>query len=166
MCERRNAFIICKSIRATYSRVARLGESSKQTRRGERRDMAAEIAPPVSSLNNYEGVERRLKPRVEGPFFARLRGVDAGGAAFQENVFIINMSPTGIYLRTLRQVEPGANVFLVFRLPASLTESDSGALIAVRGIVLRTDAESDGSFGSALTITSHRFLTSASGFPA
>ena len=101
-------------------------------------------------------VERRRALRVDLPFLATVRGIDATGERFTLNTQLDNLSACGLYLRLQRPVEPGAHLFLVVRLSTVLV--NAGPRVALRGTVLRTEAYDDGRCGVAVAFDRHRFL--------
>lgn len=101
------------------------------------------------------GVERRGKPRINEPFPAEVRGVDASGELFQAETVLDNLSASGLYLRLARRVERDTEVSIVTRLSSVPTE---GALVAMRGVVVRTEPQVDGSYGMAVVLEQHLFL--------
>lgn len=68
-----------------------------------------------------------------------------------------NFSAKGLYLCLAHAVEPGQRLFGVVRFSAE--ESDqSGPHVALRGVVLRTELQTDSKYGLAVLIKHHRFL--------
>ncbi|MDP9315225.1 MAG: PilZ domain-containing protein [Chloroflexota bacterium] len=100
-------------------------------------------------------VERRHALRVDLPFPATVRGIDATGERFTVNTQLDNLSACGLYLRLQRPVEPGAHLLLVVRLS---TTPYTGPHVALRGTVLRTQGYADGRCGVAVAFDRHRFL--------
>ncbi len=100
-------------------------------------------------------VERRHGLRVDLPFPATVRGIDATGERFTVNTQLDNLSACGLYFRLERTVEPGAHLLLVVRLA---TAPNAGLRVALRGTVLRTEAHDDGRCGVAVAFDRHRFL--------
>ena len=108
-----------------------------------------------STLVLPQDVERRRALRVDLPFPATVRGIDATGERFTLNTQLDNLSACGLYLRLQRPVEPGAHLLLVVRLS---TVPHAGPRVALRGTVLRTEAYDDGRCGVAVAFDRHRFL--------
>jgi c-di-GMP-binding flagellar brake protein YcgR len=111
---------------------------------------AAEPALPAHA-------ERRRALRVDLPFAAIVRGMDATNDRFTEHATLDNLSACGLYLRLRRPVEPGGNLFLVVRL-AITDEQAPAARIALRGTVVRSESLMDGRCGVAIAFDQHRFL--------
>ena len=108
-------------------------------------------------LNTYGGAERRRQERLNGPFCARVMGVDRDGRAFDVKSTVENISAGGLYLRLPRTVEPGA------RLSATIffSEATDGArakCLAAQGRVGRADALPDGASGVAVEFAHSQFL--------
>ena len=99
--------------------------------------------------------ERRQKARIKEPFPARIWGVDSGNLPFNADAVVINISSTGLYLKTTIAVHAGREVKLIVHL---LSGPASGVTASVHGRVLRNEVQTDGSSGLAITITRHRFL--------
>ncbi|HEY8184917.1 MAG TPA: PilZ domain-containing protein [Pyrinomonadaceae bacterium] len=99
--------------------------------------------------------ERRHKARIQEPFSARIWGVDSGDLPFNTDGIVDNMSSTGLYLRTPRQVDIGSEVKLIVHL---LSGPASGVTASLQGQVLRSELQQDGKHGLAIAISKHRFL--------
>ena len=99
--------------------------------------------------------ERRRKPRLSEPFPARIWGVDSGDLPFNVDCVLDNISSTGLYLRMPRLVTAGSDVRLIVHL---LSGPTTGTTAALQGRVLRSELQSDGKHGLAITISRHRFL--------
>ena len=112
---------------------------------------------PISTPALPQDVERRHALRVDLPFPAVVRGVDATGKRFTLRTTLDNLSACGLYLRLQRPVEPGAALFLVVQL-STATDSAPAPTIAIRGTVLRTEPQVNGRCGVALKFNQHRFL--------
>ena len=112
----------------------------------------AEISPV------YAVGERRVKERLRGPFPAVVRGVDAGGEAFEAETVLEDISACGLHARLSRDVRPGSPVFLVTVLKRSPEADGCAPRVALRCVVLRSVPRRDGSFGVAVAIFNHRFL--------
>jgi hypothetical protein len=116
----------------------------------------AMVPASESSLPPHE--DRRRALRVDLPFVATVRGVDATGERFTECATLDNLSACGLYLRLRRPVEPGVSLFLVVRLTIAADEQSPGARVALRGTVVRAESLMDGRCGVAIAFEQHRFL--------
>lgn len=105
-----------------------------------------------------EGVERRVKPRIDRPFPATVRGMDAGGEAFEINTVLDNLSADGLYLRLRQRVQPGTVLSIIIRLSSAPMNGVHAPRIAIDGVVLRAELKPDGTCGIAIKLTHHRFL--------
>ena len=99
--------------------------------------------------------ERRQKARIKEPFPARIWGVDSGDLPFNVDGVVNNISSTGVYLKSPRQVDTGSEVRLIVHL---LTGPTSGVTASIQGRILRSEAQTDGKYGLAIAISKHRFL--------
>ena len=100
---------------------------------------------------------RRGRARIYEPFPVTIRSVDVSGKAFEVHTVLDDFSASGFRLRLERQVERGAKVFAIVRLSTSAPEVPAPR-VAVRGIVLTVEPQSDGMWRVAVTFTRHRFL--------
>jgi hypothetical protein len=117
------------------------------------------VAPSISyRSDNYQGIERRHKPRIIEPFFTRISGMDKNGGAFKINALVDNISASGLYIRLARQVNPGVRLFIVIHLSASLTDLGQAGRAAILGVVLRSEPRSNGLCGLAIRFVRYRFL--------
>ena len=88
---------------------------------------------------------------MPGPFPVRLRGVDTAGHVFQTHTLADDLSQGGLYLQLPYAIAPGTRLFI-------LTQLASGATVATRGRVLRTDAKPHGLSGIAVHFSRARLL--------
>ncbi len=114
---------------------------------------------PVEYLSaGYCGAERRNKPRLVGPFFVTVHGIDAGGETFESHSFIDNMSACGLYLRLKQHIEPGMTLFLITSFSTAQRVEGFAPLLALHGLVLRTELTASGECGVAVALSHYRFL--------
>jgi hypothetical protein len=106
----------------------------------------------------YDGTERRSKPRLTVPFPVVLRGIDASGERFDADAAVDNLSASGFYVRIGREVRPGSTLRGLIRLSTAADAITQAARVTVRGVVLRSEPQADGSSGLAVALTKHRFL--------
>ena len=102
----------------------------------------------------FEG-ERRARPRVEQPFPATVRGVDAMGEPLGIDTVLDNISANGLFVRIPRPVEPGATLAVGIRLSVTRVQG-GGARVATRGLVKRVERTSDGQYGIAVEFVRYR----------
>jgi hypothetical protein len=99
--------------------------------------------------------ERRLKARISEPFPARIWGVDSGDLPFNVDSVVDNISSTGVYVKSSRDVSVGSEVKLIVHL---LSGPASGVTASLQGKILRSESQADGRYGLAIAISKHRFL--------
>jgi len=104
------------------------------------------------------GVERRQAPRIDLPFPATVRGLDALGDRFEEQVVLGSLSARGLYLRLRRPVHIGARLFIYVKLWLPEQGGRAGARVAMQGRVMRSEAGHDRRWGIAIVADRHRFL--------
>jgi hypothetical protein len=103
-------------------------------------------------------VERRKKPRIHKPFLAKVRGVNSLGEAFEVATVLDNLSSGGLYLRLKERVDNGARIFLMIRLSTRPVDLVPVASVAVEGVVVRNEVQSNGTYGIGIAISSRRFV--------
>jgi hypothetical protein len=121
---------------------------------------AAIAAAPANGYGgaDYDGAERRSKPRIKGSFPAVVHGVDAGNETFQINTTIDNISAGGLYLRLRQRLEPGTTLFLIASLSTPGCVNVSAPRLALYGVALRTELTHSGACGVAVALSNYRFL--------
>jgi hypothetical protein len=104
-------------------------------------------------------VERRKKPRIYTPFHARVCGVNSSGEAFEASTVLDNMSSGGLYLRVEQDVSKGTQLLVTIRLSTKRIDLVPVANVAVKGIVLRIEEQTNGTYGLGISIHSRRFVS-------
>jgi hypothetical protein len=102
--------------------------------------------------------ERRIKPRIDLPFSAKVRGVDADGEAFEMDSVLDNLSASGLYLRMERSLKQGAELLVLVELPTGSANSAGPSQIEAQGVILRAEPQANGACGVAVAFTKHRFI--------
>ena len=102
--------------------------------------------------------ERRRKPRIDIPFPAKVKGVDANGEAFETNSVLDNFSAGGLYLRLACSLNQGAELLVFVELPTASEDKAGASLIETKGVVLRAEPKPDGACGVAVGFERYRFL--------
>jgi hypothetical protein len=125
---------------------------------GEGVEVVSFITDTAGTSHGYGGAERRMKPRLRGPFPSLVRGVEAGGEAFEAETVLDDISAVGLHLQLKRRVETGTPVFVVTMLKRSSEPETCAPRVALRCVVLRSERRRDGSFSIAASILHHRFL--------
>ncbi|MBI5030803.1 MAG: PilZ domain-containing protein [Chloroflexi bacterium] len=101
--------------------------------------------------------ERRTRDRIDCTYPAIIRWFDSTSRRVQEQGILLNMSAVGFYLRLKQQIEPGVRLF-VFCALAMTPQSNETLKLASRGIVVRTEAYPDGTYGLGIKIDRSRFV--------
>ncbi len=109
--------------------------------------------PIRSSFRDVRFIERRRKPRLNDSLPARVWGIDNDGEMLGFDSQVDNISASGLFLRVPRQIKISSQISLVVRFM-----NGSGLMAAIRGKVLRDEAQLDGSRGVAVMITEYHFL--------
>ena len=100
--------------------------------------------------------ERRHHPRIKVDLPAVVRGLDERSECFEQRTHLCNLSVSGLYLRPLRGVKPGAGLFIYFHF---LTPShEPGLAVAALAIVQRVEPGTQGSGGVAVGFHRYRCL--------
>ena len=102
--------------------------------------------------------ERRRKLRIDCAFPAIVRGHAPDGNPFAASAVLKNFSACGLYLRLDRQVEPDRELFILVRLSQKAQNNKQTHSIAIRGIVVRSELQSDGIAGIAVRFLRYRLL--------
>jgi hypothetical protein len=106
----------------------------------------------------YTTSERRIKPRVSCDYPATMMGYDNQGRKIIENATLENLSGSGLYMWINKYIEYGAKLTVTVRLiNASLTDEETPHL-AIKGIVVRTEPQNNGTCGIAVKFNQYRFL--------
>lgn len=107
---------------------------------------------------SYVGAERRKLLRIHERFPARVRGRDSDGDRFELDAMLDNLGLQGLHVRLAREVGPGEDIFVVVRLSSANDPSVFAPRLAIHGNVLRTEPQTDGSYGVAIQVHRRRFL--------
>ncbi len=100
----------------------------------------------------------RTKPRINASFTAKVRGVDATGKAFEVDVVVENLSASGLYVRLPHQLRVDDEVFAFICLSCGRDPNAPPAGVAVRGVVVRSEPQLDGSCRVAISFKRYRLL--------
>ncbi|PYI81976.1 MAG: hypothetical protein DME26_18910 [Verrucomicrobia bacterium] len=100
----------------------------------------------------------RTKPRINASFTGKVRGVDARGKAFEVDVVVENLSAGGLYVRLPHQLRVDDEVFAFICLSCGRDSNAPPAGVAVRGVVVRSEPQLDGSCGVAISFKRYRLL--------
>jgi hypothetical protein len=122
--------------------------------------MVDNLNPIAQAAPLFQDEERRSSLRVELPFPALVRGIDANNQAFEEETVLDNLSAAGLSLPLTRLVQPGTRLFLVIRLSTEPADTAPGPRIAVRGVAYRVEQRSTKTYSLAIMFKQYRFLYS------
>ena len=100
----------------------------------------------------------RGKPRITIPFPVRVRSTDANGKPFEVDAVVDNLGTGGLYMRLPRLLAANAEVVAVISLFPSREVPSQNARVAIRGTVLRSEPQADGTCGVAVGFSSYRFV--------
>ena len=101
------------------------------------------------ALSPQYSVERRVSPRIQGPFKARARSKD-GSIKVDNEAVIRDLSPSACYLYLEKQSRRGDKFLVVTRV--------GECRVALSGRVLRVERQPGGRFGMAVEIARYRFF--------
>jgi hypothetical protein len=110
-----------------------------------------------ASTSNFR-TERRGKPRLQCNFPAIVRGRDPNTPRFEEPATLYNLSATGLYLQMRREIEQGTELFVCFQMSTAVRRQAQAPALAIHGIVVRTEARSDGTCGLGLKLLRYHVL--------
>jgi hypothetical protein len=108
---------------------------------------------------NYSPVNSKKVNRlwIKEPFPAIVRGQNARGEEFEEQVILENLSGRSVTLKLSQSLAVGSKLFVAIRLStAPLAEPALG--IAVRGVVACTAPRMDQNWNAVIAIANYRFL--------
>lgn len=114
------------------------------------------LSRPKRGRAIYDGAERRKKPRICLPFFAKVRGLDTEGKTFVVSATVDNISAGGIYLQLPVRVSRGERLLTITRL--CISQTTRGLHVAARGLVVRVDPKPHEMYGVAVSFTRYRCL--------
>jgi PilZ domain len=118
----------------------------------------ASRSPNSDTQPRYTGQERRRSPRIQLPFPALVRSIEANDQPFEEHAVLDNLSSCGMYLRLGCRVQQGVGLVVRIRFSISPDTNAPVAWIEVQGMVLRTEPHPDGVYGIAIELTHYRFI--------
>jgi hypothetical protein len=107
------------------------------------------------TMSSPHRLDRRRKPRIDGPISATARGIDSSGREFELETILDNLSAGGLHLRLSRRVEKASELSLVFRLPPGACVDDPELRLTASGIVRRVEPRSDRTCGVGVEISRH-----------
>jgi len=120
--------------------------------------MIADLRSTSDAKPSGDGTGSQHGLRIELPFPATVRGVDATGERFTVDTVLDSLSAHELCLRLARSVGPGARLFIVVRLSIDRAGVERTARVAMHGVVKDVDLEADGGCDLVVTFDRHRFL--------
>jgi hypothetical protein len=111
----------------------------------------------MDTSNNNFLVERRGKPRMKCAYPAMVHGLSAVGKKFEENATVLNLSASGIYVLLNYIIQKGQELSVKIAFPTGSLEWGSSKL-STNGVVVRTEALSEGVSGVAIIFKHNRFI--------
>ena len=109
------------------------------------------------NARNIAVVERRSKPRIKCAYPAIVRGCSLNGKKFEENAAVLNLSASGVYVLLNCFIQKDQELSVKIAFPTGSLEMGTSKL-ATTGIVVRTEALSEGVLGIAIKFQHYRFL--------
>lgn len=101
------------------------------------------------ALSRQYLIERRVSPRIQGPFKARVRTKD-GNAKYDCDAVIKDLSSRAVYFYLANQFRHGDKFLVITRVGDSK--------LALSGTVSRVEPQPGGRFGIAVAIARYRFF--------
>lgn len=105
-----------------------------------------------------EDRDRRGKPRICVPFYARVEGKDDTGEEFSIQTVLDNLSVNGLYLRIMPCVEEGARLAIELGLLTPPGVTEGATRFSIEGVVVRSERKTGGACGVAVNFESVRFV--------
>jgi hypothetical protein len=102
--------------------------------------------------------DRRRMLRARVHYHSRVRILDVNGVPFKTDIVVDNISTRGLYLRLPRNVGQGPHTSVDLRLSTDMPDLSRKLVVAMRGVTLRAEPKSDGTWGVAVAITRYRVL--------
>jgi hypothetical protein len=101
--------------------------------------------------------ERRKKPRVDFDYPAIVEGIDQQGKTYKENAKLANLSASGLYMWAECDIEHDSKLSVTVLLSSMLSDMETPKL-ATKGIVVRTEPQTNGTCGVAVKFSHYRFI--------
>ena len=101
--------------------------------------------------------DRRIKPRIVCDYPAIIEGYDSSGNKLNEIGKLANLSASGLFMSANCNIDNGSKISVTILLSSSPHDIDTPK-IATNGIVVRTEAQMDGTCGIAIKFNKYKFL--------
>jgi hypothetical protein len=105
----------------------------------------------------YTTPDRRVKPRIKCDYPAIIEGMDATGKKYTDHAKLDNLSASGLYMLANNYVENGSKLSVTVLLSYSSVDEEPPKL-STNGIVIRTEPQTNGTFGIAVKFYKYRFM--------
>lgn len=102
--------------------------------------------------------ERRVKPRLNLPFVANVRGRNSKGELFSLKTQLDNISASGLYMRLPHSVRPGDKIVVVVYLSTLAADEPRAGRFEMHGTVIRADEQPNGRCGVAVKYSRKRLV--------
>jgi hypothetical protein len=110
-----------------------------------------------NNQKNGSFVERRGKPRMKCAYPALVRGLSQLGKKFEDTATVLNLSASGAYFLLNRSIRQGQELLVKIAVPTGSLEWGNSKL-NTNGVVVRTEALSEGVLGVAILLQRYRFV--------
>jgi hypothetical protein len=101
--------------------------------------------------------ERRKKPRVDCNYPAIVEGIDQHGKKYKDNAKLANLSAGGLYMWANYDFKHDSKLSVTVLLSSMLSDMETPKL-ATKGIVVRTEPQTNGTCGVAVKFSHYRFI--------
>jgi hypothetical protein len=96
--------------------------------------------------------------RISAPFPVRIRGVSAAGKRLQFEAELDNLGAGGLYMRAMQDIRRWSRIMIRIRLSLAADKDEKAAVVAARGVVVRTELQPDHRLGYAIAFRGYRFI--------
>jgi len=112
----------------------------------------------VYRRKEYEGEERRQKPRIYYPIPIKVRTKGCWGERFEFDTFADDLSAEGFSAHTPMECQPGQKLFFVMKFSLQKGTHLQATTVVAQGTVLRSERRFNGSYVFASTVGRHKFI--------
>lgn len=101
--------------------------------------------------------ERRNNLRIVCNYPAIVEGIDLQGKPYEENAKLANLSAGGLYMWINRNIVCGSKISVTILFSDTPIDINTPK-IATKGILLRNEPQTNGTYGAAVKFVHYRFL--------
>lgn len=112
----------------------------------------------VYSRKEYDGKERRRKPRIYYPIPIKVRFRESSGERIEFDTVADDMSAGGFSAHSSTECKPGQKLFFWINFSLRKGAYPQATTVAAQGIVLRNEKRLNGLHVFASTVARHRFV--------